>query len=71
MGSTSGYAGGSYCGTSQPTGGDATGSGADTHGYWPHGGFYGIDADTYCPGTSGVTWTGNTWDNNSSTVTCT
>jgi hypothetical protein len=62
--------------TYQPaTGGSTCGeidqAGADTHGYWPNGGYFGVDTYTYCPGQANVTWTGNTWDDNGSTVTCT
>ncbi len=61
--------------TYQPsTGGSTCGSadqqGADGNGYWPYGGYYGVDDLTYCPGTAGVTWSGNVWDENSQAVNC-
>ena len=62
--------GGSYCGSSDPSpSGTSIGYGADTHGYWPNGGHFGVDAFTYCGG-SGVTWSGNFWDNDASTLAC-
>lgn len=48
----------------------APGSGADSHGYWPYGGHYGVDSYTWCPGTAGQTWSGNFWDDNGSAVAC-
>jgi hypothetical protein len=50
--------------------GSSMGSGADGHGYWPDGGYFGVDADTYCPPRSGQTWSGNVWDDNGAPVGC-
>ena len=58
--------GGSAC---QGSTGSSIGSGADSHGYWPYGGYFGLDAWTYCTGTN-QTWTGNVWDDNATTVPC-
>jgi hypothetical protein len=44
--------------------------GSDSHGYYPYGGSYSWDYETYCPPTAGQTWTANTWDDNGSTVGC-
>jgi len=44
--------------------------GADTHGYFPNSGYYGVAADLYCPPTSGQMWSGNVWDDDSSTLAC-
>lgn len=49
---------------------EAIGAGADSHGYWPDGGYFGVDATTYCPPRSGQTWAGNVWDNNNAPVGC-
>ena len=52
-----------YCGTQaapDTTDGSALGAGADSHGFWPKGGSYGVDTATYCSGT-GMTWSGNRW----------
>jgi hypothetical protein len=46
------------------------GSGADSHGYWPNGGHYGLNAYTYCPPSSGQTWSGNVWDDNQGSARC-
>jgi hypothetical protein len=42
----------------------------DSHGYYPNGGYYGIDAYTYCPPTPGQQWSNNIWDDNNETVAC-
>ncbi len=44
--------------------------GADTHGYFPNSGYYGVAADDYCPPTAGQTWSGNVWDDDDSTIGC-
>lgn len=67
---TGSYIGGSYCGSSAPTAGTAPGAGADSAGYWPQGGFFGLTASMYC-GNSGWTWSSNTWDNNGASASCT
>jgi hypothetical protein len=59
-----------HSGTGGSTCGPADDAGADTHGYWPYGGYFGIDSGTYCPGTAGVTWSQNVWDDNGKTVSC-
>jgi hypothetical protein len=50
--------------------GESIGSGADSHGYWPYGGHYGVDSGTYCPRVSGQTWSSNVWDDSSAGVSC-
>ena len=52
-------------------------AGADSHGYFPNGGYYpsglqsgGDLAYGYCPPTAGQTFTGNTWDDNNETIAC-
>ncbi len=51
--------------------GDVTCSGgADENGYWPRGGYYGIDAYTYCPPAAGQEWSNNVWDDNEEPVGC-
>jgi hypothetical protein len=46
--------------------------GADSHGYWPLSGYYGVvDSEAiYCPPDSGQTWSGNVWDDNNESVGC-
>ena len=39
------------------------------HGYWPYGGYFGLDAWTYCTGAS-QTWSDNVWDDNGAPVGC-
>jgi hypothetical protein len=41
------------------SGGSACAKGADRHGYWPHGGYFGVDAYVRDAVT---TWSGNYWD---------
>jgi hypothetical protein len=48
----------------------AIGAGSDSHGYWPDGGYFGIDAWTYCPPKSNQTWSGNVWDDNGAPAGC-
>jgi hypothetical protein len=43
---------------------------ADSHGYYPNGGYYGQIASVYCPPTPGQEWSNNVWDDNNETVTC-
>jgi hypothetical protein len=45
-------------------GGYVCASGADSSGYWPRGGHYGISADLG----SNATWSGNVWDDNGQAV---
>jgi hypothetical protein len=59
--------GGTACKGSQ---GSSIGSGADSSGYWPYGGYFGLDAYIYCPPTSGQAWSGNVWDDNGATAGC-
>jgi hypothetical protein len=52
--------------------GDTTGNGdvvntPDKNGYFPNGGYFGLDAYIYCNNT---TWTNNVWDDNGRTVPC-
>jgi hypothetical protein len=42
----------------------------DSHGYYPGGGYFGVDAWSYCPSISGQTWSANVWDDNGATVSC-
>ena len=61
-----------YCGTQaapDTTQGSAVGAGADSHGFWPRGGSYRVDAATYCSG-AGITWSGNYWDDDGAAVSC-
>jgi hypothetical protein len=51
------------------TGGTACTNGTDGFGYWPQGGYFGVDSWTYCTGT-GQTWTNNVWDDNNTTIAC-
>jgi hypothetical protein len=44
--------------------------GQDSHGYWPQGGYFGLDSYTYCSPASDVTWSGNVWDDNNATAGC-
>jgi hypothetical protein len=44
--------------------------GADTHGYYPNCGYYGLAADDYCPPIAGQVWSGNVWDDDSSSIPC-
>ncbi len=61
--------GGTACGGSTGTG---IGSGADSHGYWPNGGYFSpVDSSAvYCPPTAGQAWSSNVWDDNGATVAC-
>jgi len=52
-------------------------AGADSHGYFPNGGYYpgglqpgGDLAYGYCPPAAGQTFTGNVWDDNGAAVSC-
>jgi hypothetical protein len=50
---------------------DTPGAGADKHGYWPRGGYYGVASDTFCPPDGGASvWTDNVWDDNHQAVRC-
>ena len=59
--------GGSAC---QGSTGDTPGSGADSHGYWPFGGYFGVAAYVYCPPGAGRAWAGNIWDDNGASLNC-
>jgi hypothetical protein len=60
------------------TGGFSVGAGADSHGYFPKGGYYGVAA--FGEGSSGVNhapaicantvWSGNHWDDTGATISC-
>jgi hypothetical protein len=54
------------------SGGTSCKNGADSHGYWPFGGYYGaFDSEAvYCPPASGQTWSANVWDDNNETINC-
>ncbi|MGH3521811.1 MAG: hypothetical protein ACRDU4_03045, partial [Mycobacterium sp.] len=47
-----------------PWGGYVCSGGADSNGYWPRGGHYGISADLG----NNATWSGNVWDDNGQAV---
>jgi hypothetical protein len=47
----------------------ALGYGADSHGYWPGGGYFGGALNVFC-GAPGTTWSGNTWDDTGATIAC-
>lgn len=53
----------------QGSGGTSCANGPDGNGYFPKGGYFGIDAYTYCSGANQV-WTNNVWDDNGATVGC-
>jgi hypothetical protein len=63
--------GGTTCGTAAPSAPyySAFGAGGDRAGYWPDGGYFGLDAYVFCAA-PGWDWSGNTWDDNDSTVAC-
>jgi hypothetical protein len=46
------------------------GSGADSHGYWPYGGYYGTETVAFCGANEHQIWTGNVWDDNGTNVPC-
>jgi hypothetical protein len=60
--------GGRNCrGFGSPTGdGDAVAN-ADGHGYFPRGGFFGVDSYIFCDST---TWSNNVWADNGASVPC-
>jgi hypothetical protein len=62
--------GGESCGAADPlnTQGAAIGSGADSHGFWPQGGYFGLTESTWCPGATN--WSGNFYDNSGAAVAC-
>jgi hypothetical protein len=45
-------------------------NGSDAYGYYPRGGSYGDDYETYCPPTSGQIWSGNVWDDSGADDGC-
>jgi hypothetical protein len=59
--------GGTAC---QGATGSSIGAGADSHGYWPQGGYFGIAKSVYCPPTAGQAWSSNVWDDNGAAVSC-
>jgi hypothetical protein len=54
-------------GTTCSGGGKGDGQVPDSHGYYPHGGYFGINGDGFC---GQETWTGNVWDDNGAPVSC-
>jgi hypothetical protein len=62
------------CGTiavyNSGSGGRACHGGADEHGYWPLGGYFGVTASMYCPPTTGQTWSNNVWDDDGDPIPC-
>jgi hypothetical protein len=59
--------GGHACGGSRTA---SIGSGADAHGYWPSGGYFGVSVHPYCPPTAGQAWSGNVWDDSGASIAC-
>jgi hypothetical protein len=55
--------GGSTCGS-------ADRSGANSRGYWPRGGYFGVGVYLYCPPTRGQQWAHNFWDDTGGAVRC-
>jgi hypothetical protein len=64
------YNGGTGGTTCRGSAGTSIGSGADLHGYWPGGGYFGVAAYIYCSRVASRTWADNVWDNNSAGVRC-
>jgi hypothetical protein len=62
------------CGTAavydKASGGRSCAGGADTHGYWPFGGYFGVTASVYCPPMANQTWSNNVWDDDGHPVPC-
>jgi hypothetical protein len=54
------------------SGGTECSGGADSNGYYPFGGQYGVvdPEGTYCPPASGQQWSNNVWDDNNETIGC-
>jgi hypothetical protein len=48
----------------------STGSGADSHGYWPAAGYFGVATHTWCSAAAGRRWSGNVWDDDGASVSC-
>jgi hypothetical protein len=46
------------------------GSGGDSHGFWPRGGYFGVSSMTYCPPADAQTWSSNVWDDSLANVGC-
>lgn len=51
------------------TGGNTCAGGSDRAGYFPYGGYFGVNDSAYCSG-SHRRWAGNVWDDNGATVSC-
>jgi hypothetical protein len=45
-------------------------AGADAHGYWPNGGYYGVAAGVPCPPRRGQVWARNVWDDSGAPLEC-
>jgi hypothetical protein len=43
---------------------------SDSHGYYAHGGYYGVEASIYCPPTAGQVWSNNVWDDSGESIGC-
>jgi hypothetical protein len=52
------------------SGGTSCKRGADTHGYYPYGGYYGVAADLYCPPKRNQRWAANVWDDDGTPIHC-
>jgi hypothetical protein len=63
--------GGHQCGRTPASAvpGAAFGAGADHHGYWPHGGYFGFSDSMFCRD-PGLTWSHNTWDDDGRLIAC-
>jgi hypothetical protein len=62
--------GGTQCGpTPVSSYGQAFAAGADSHGFWPGGGYYGLTQNVFCSA-SGTTWSDNYWDDNGAAIGC-
>jgi hypothetical protein len=62
------------CGTTavfdSASGGRSCQGGADEHGYWPFGGYFGVTASMYCPPAADQTWSSNVWDDDGHPIPC-
>jgi hypothetical protein len=52
------------------SGGTSCKRGADSHGYFPYGGYYGVAADLYCPPKRNQHWSENVWDDDETAIRC-
>jgi len=59
-----------YPGGGGNTCGRGDNAGADAFGYWPGGGYFGVDDHTYCSANSSQVWSNNVWDDDDQAVGC-